>query len=302
MSLLNIFSSPAPPPPPATFLDSVIGADVIEAIQADRALLSLTILAALIVASLLSSFFRGKRPIAVPKAWRAPGALMRTFVEKLGEQEDIKFDSHSGTLGFKKPFPVDLSVLAACQGSSEPHGTPSVGSKLRDGARFVRYARAAYGDAAQMNEAEYCDFVCKMITLAPGDLLRLETESHDDAEGKSACVRHFVALDVAARTIVLAVRGANTLTDAVRDAAGHAREFCGGKAHAEMSLMAQALWREVGPSINAALDDYEDDFELIITGRARRPAARAPPAAPLSSPCLVRARAVALGARKATPS
>ena len=37
------------------------------------------------------------------------------------------------------------------------------------------------------------------------------------------------------------------LTDAVRDAAGHAREFCGGKAHAEMSLMAQALWREVGP-------------------------------------------------------
>ena len=137
---------------------------------------------------------------------------------------------------------------------------------LTPGLRLAVIPKRTAEQSSDDEDHQWCTAICEHTGVAIEDLLRLETEEHDDTLGKTNNVmRHFVAVDHSTSTVVLALRGSASFMEI--DAAGHAEPFCGGRAHAGMARMAQAVWRAAGVDVNAALDE-NDDYSLVVTGHS----------------------------------
>lgn len=266
MDLSSLLSPPVPPPAPTGIVDSVYtavfgpdeppippAADWAADPFVVVALAAAVAIAVLIHFALWQVHGRDVTPTSLSR-WCEPAAIVSKFA--------------AASMSIPRICTQDnLSICAACQALSHPQPakgaavSKALGSKLRDGARYVKFARAAHGDAEYDDQHAFAASICAHTGLTQTQLLRVEIKTHDDA------AVHFVAVEHSAKAVVLAIRGAHSLADVMHDAAAHVTPFCGGKAHALLARMAQALWREAAPTINAALEKY-DDYSLVITGHS----------------------------------
>eukprot|EP00934_Nitzschia_sp_Nitz4_P008897 Nitzschia sp. Nitz4//scaffold450_size6464//2825//4704//NITZ4_009175-RA/size6464-augustus-gene-0.3-mRNA-1//1//CDS//3329552257//8887//frame0 len=100
-------------------------------------------------------------------------------------------------------------------------------------------------------------------TEIPEDQITLYTRP----SGTCDVLRHFVAVDVAQRRVVLAIRGTFSLSEIVTDIDGAACPFGGGLAHRGIAQQAELLWETVGSIVQAALDAHPG-FNFVITGHS----------------------------------
>ncbi|KAI2507608.1 hypothetical protein MHU86_6795 [Fragilaria crotonensis] len=82
-------------------------------------------------------------------------------------------------------------------------------------------------------------------------------------------IPHFVAIDNATESLVLAIRGTNSLTGLHTDVRAQNIEFCGGEAHKGMADRACKLFenKKTMETINAFLEE-NPKFRLILTGHS----------------------------------
>lgn len=171
-------------------------------------------------------------------------------------QEEIDIDRH-----IKARFPGE-------------RGT-DIENEVRDEHRFMRWATAAYGvemiksavdvdvDARELQSHRHA------IALHAGidvDDLRY-VYSKDD--GDKHVLHHFVAVDKQSKSVVLALRGTLSLSGAIIDVQGMARNFCFCLAHQGMAEMADDIWDVTGEHINALFEEEElKEYGFIITGHS----------------------------------
>lgn len=242
----------------------------------------------LLIAAMAISFnlYRARKQISdLLGKWGEACDTILSFAKKLEIGDEINLD------GYSLPLVVNFILLQACQGKQDPRELAKApgslsGPAMDEGARFMRFASAAYGtalmavfgliprpsakdmaDMAEKGEKQIeTDAICEHTGVQPADLLVMETESLDVA-GDADCLRHIVCVDRAAKAVVLALRGTASISDAVHDAVAHATPFCGGFAHAGMAAMARVVWTAAGVAVVDALRK-EPSFELIVTGHS----------------------------------
>ena len=192
--------------------------------------------------------------------WRSAGKRLHAFCEQLGITDIVP--------GFARPVEYPFALLNRCQAANDPRegSNPAApASKIREGAHFLKFAEAAYGLPGHNDDGEaWCALIKQKSGVLTEELARLETETHNDNGGDADCLRHFVAVDHASKSVVLAMSEALG-----RSTAGHAELFCGGRAHAGMARMAQKVWHDAGADVLEALEEYEDEeYSLVITGHS----------------------------------
>jgi hypothetical protein len=101
--------------------------------------------------------------------------------------------------------------------------------------------------------------------LAVEDIKVLYAESNNDRH----VLHHFLAVDHASRSIVLALRGTLSLSGAIVDMQGMAADYVTGKAHKGIAEMAENVWEESGEKILKLCDRSEfQDYRFLITGHS----------------------------------
>ncbi|KAL9179136.1 hypothetical protein ACHAXT_000178 [Thalassiosira profunda] len=154
-------------------------------------------------------------------------------------------------------------------------GAGDMEREVREGHRFMRFATAAYGvemiksaidvEVAAKEMSSHKETIATHTGLRPEDVRYLY--SKDD--GEEHILHHFVAVDETTKSVVLALRGTLSLSGAVVDVQGMARDFCLGLAHKGMCEMAEGVWEASGEAINALLaEEALQGYGLIITGHS----------------------------------
>ena len=101
--------------------------------------------------------------------------------------------------------------------------------------------------------------------VAVDDIKVLYAETNNDRH----VLHHFVAVDHATKSIVLALRGTLSLSGAIVDMQGMAADYCTGKAHQGMAEMAENVWNESGDKILKLCDTLEfQEYRFLITGHS----------------------------------
>ncbi|KAL7484856.1 hypothetical protein ACHAW6_010470 [Cyclotella cf. meneghiniana] len=166
---------------------------------------------------------------------------------------------------------ADRHIQAKLEGSA---GTDLDGH-IREGFRFMRWATAAYGvemiksaididvDAQQLQTNRQA--ITIHCGIKPEDLRYIY--SKDD--GDKHVLHHFVAIDHKSKSIVLALRGTLSLSGAIIDVQGMAKNFCFCLAHQGMADMADDVWEVAGAHINELFQEHElKEYGFIITGHS----------------------------------
>ncbi|KAL3784452.1 hypothetical protein HJC23_002496 [Cyclotella cryptica] len=166
---------------------------------------------------------------------------------------------------------AERHILAKLEGSA---GT-DIDTPIREGFRFMRWATAAYGvemiksaldinvDAQELQTNKQAIII--HCGIKPEDLRYIY--SKDD--GDKHILHHFVAIDHKSRSIVLALRGTLSLSGAIIDVQGMAKNFCFCLAHQGMADMADDVWEVAGAHINELFQEEElKEYGFIITGHS----------------------------------
>lgn len=101
-------------------------------------------------------------------------------------------------------------------------------------------------------------------------MLRLDKEhiivSVLDGEGIKV-PRHFVAIDKEMKSIVVAIRGTNSISDIITDLLCDNAPFAGGYAHGGMKEAAEALYTAILPTLKKLLTQYPI-YSIVLTGHS----------------------------------
>lgn len=101
-------------------------------------------------------------------------------------------------------------------------------------------------------------------------MLRLEKEhivvSVLDGEGIKV-PRHFVAIDMEMKSIVVAIRGTNSISDIITDLLCDNAPFAGGYAHGGMKEAAESLYTAIFPTLRKLVAQYPL-FTVVLTGHS----------------------------------
>jgi hypothetical protein len=101
--------------------------------------------------------------------------------------------------------------------------------------------------------------------LAVKDIKVLYAETNNDRH----VLHHFVAVDHATKSIVLALRGTLSLSGAIVDMQAMAVDYCTGLAHQGIAEMAENVWKESGDKIMNLCDGPEfQEYRFLITGHS----------------------------------
>jgi len=151
-----------------------------------------------------------------------------------------------------------------------------VDQHVTDGQRLMRFATAAYGTEMiksaidRQVEMEEIDTLQEAISVHTNirqeDIKLVYAESNSDQH----ILHHFVAVDRASKSIVLALRGTLSLSGAIVDVQGMAVDYCSGQAHQGIAEMADNVWKQSGDFVlNLLLQEKEfQDYQLLITGHS----------------------------------
>eukprot|EP00927_Polykrikos_kofoidii_P013236 TRINITY_DN15761_c0_g1_i1.p1 TRINITY_DN15761_c0_g1~~TRINITY_DN15761_c0_g1_i1.p1 ORF type:complete len:518 (+),score=56.87 TRINITY_DN15761_c0_g1_i1:65-1618(+) len=146
------------------------------------------------------------------------------------------------------------------------------GRLVSDSRYWVDYASAAYGCSSVLNKQSGDKSDQEMIRAAfiNGSQTKepLITMAAMPARGVQF-PGHYVAVDYAKETVVLAIRGTSNLSDALTDAVGHSvdvTECPGVKAHAAMLASARLVLEKTRPYLNEALKGRR--YGVVVTGHS----------------------------------
>jgi hypothetical protein len=142
-----------------------------------------------------------------------------------------------------------------CQQDDEKARNEGFEDDIRAGHRLMRFATAAYGTemirSAIDEDLDASHFVGDSLTavalhtrLPEEDIKFVYAGNENDYE--QHVLHHFVSVDHAEKSVVLAIRGTLSLSGAIVDMQGMAADFCSGKAHKGISEMAKNIWKESG--------------------------------------------------------
>jgi pimeloyl-ACP methyl ester carboxylesterase len=153
--------------------------------------------------------------------------------------------------------------------------SPSEEQPLIDGRHFANYAMASYGFAllkllGLMDEAHDLfvdgarpiDVVMHQLDLQPQEILVAGLDGDE-----LGLPRHFVARDASTKSIVIVVRGTNSLSDVLVDLLCDSAPFAAGYAHSGMRDAAQALFTATLPTLRAALQENKG-YTLVTAGHS----------------------------------
>lgn len=146
---------------------------------------------------------------------------------------------------------------------------------VRDGHRFMRWATAAYGvemikSAVDVDvDAQELQCLEQAIALHCGIDTKDLRYVYSKDDGDKHVLHHFAAVDHKSKSVVLALRGTLSLSGAIVDVQGMAKNFCFCLAHQGMAEMADDVWDVAGEHINALFEEEElKDYGLVITGHS----------------------------------
>lgn len=161
------------------------------------------------------------------------------------------------------------SALAAASKPSTPTDA------LMLGRHYLDYALATYGfmmlKVLGIMDPTYnpmtegtrgVDVAQYMLRLRPDQML----VSMLDGEGINV-PRHFVALDEDQKSIVVAIRGTNSISDIITDLLCENEPFAGGYAHSGMKTAAESLFSSILPTLRSALAEHPT-YSIAITGHS----------------------------------
>jgi hypothetical protein len=144
-----------------------------------------------------------------------------------------------------------------------------------EGRHYASFAMASYGflllkllgildDSYDMfaRGSHPVDIVTHQLDLEHDDLLLADLDG-----GHLGIPRHFVARDVATRSIVITVRGTSSFSDVLLDLLCESAEFSGGYAHRGMRDAAFGLYFAILPTLCSALEDNKG-YRLVTVGHS----------------------------------
>jgi hypothetical protein len=166
---------------------------------------------------------------------------------------------------------VDRHIKAKFDGTK---GT-DISGEIKDGHRFMRWATAAYGTEMIKSAVDVDVSADQLQTLQQAIALHCGIEMEDlryvysKDDGDKHVLHHFVAVDHKSKSVVLALRGTLSLSGAIIDVQGMAKNFCFCLAHQGMAEMADDVWDVAGEQINALFQEEKlKDYGFIITGHS----------------------------------
>lgn len=146
---------------------------------------------------------------------------------------------------------------------------------LEAGRHYLDFALASYGflllrltgvvhpDYDVMVEGSRGEDVARyMLRLSDDDMV----VSHLDGEGINL-PRHFMVLNHTRGTIVVSIRGTNSISDIITDLICGNEPFAGGYAHGGMKLAAQTLCSSLIPELRKLLD-HHPRYSVVLTGHS----------------------------------
>ncbi|PXF47206.1 Sn1-specific diacylglycerol lipase alpha [Gracilariopsis chorda] len=153
--------------------------------------------------------------------------------------------------------------------------SPSVPDVLARGRFYLEYALATYGFfmlkvcgilhpsyQAGARGTRGIDVAKYVLGLQDQNIL----VSHLDGE-RISVPRHFVALDEKHRSIVIAIRGTNSISDVITDLLCENEPFAGGYAHRGMKKASEALYTSLLPTLRTASIKYRN-HSIVVTGHS----------------------------------
>ena len=170
------------------------------------------------------------------------------------------------------------SLLSAVFAPASP-----TSKELHEAEHFMRFATAAYGHAlmaalgaqaalipsvvaasAQRGVSLDVAAIAKHTGIGEKDLRLVRLDLGEDPH----CPRHFVAVDRVTRSVVLAIRGTASISDAlVHDLVADATAFAGGHAHRGMADAAHTLRTTAVPAALEALAEHPG-YDFVVTGHS----------------------------------
>eukprot|EP00956_Cyclotella_meneghiniana_P044581 scaffold324411_cov70-Cyclotella_meneghiniana.AAC.1 len=217
------------------------------------------------------------------KKWADAFQQMKAFLDATGVGDELEegimkplmrgrlFDNLKMLNDVQERVDADRHVKSKLQGSA---GT-DIDQEVRDGHRFMRWATAAYGvemiksavdvdvDAKQLQNLQQA--IAVHCGIHEEDVRYIY--SKDDAD--KHVLHHFAAVDHKTKSIVLALRGTLSLSGAIVDVQGFAKNFCFCQAHQGMCVMADNVWEVAGEQINSLFaEDKLKDYGFVITGHS----------------------------------
>jgi hypothetical protein len=127
--------------------------------------------------------------------------------------------------------------------------------------------RSAIDREVSMEELQTAQQAISVHTgVAVEDIKLLYAESNNDRH----VLHHFVAVDHATKSIVLALRGTLSLSGAIVDMQGMAVDYYTGRAHQGIAEMAENVWKESGKKILELCDNNPEfqQYRFLITGHS----------------------------------
>lgn len=202
-------------------------------------------------------------------------------IQAVGKIVETFSDGLRGPHSAKHIF-LDTSLLRILHDScSESHlitatrKSPSQTDALVLGRYYMDYALSTYGfmllkllgvmDPSfnfMTHGTRGVDVAQYMLRLRPDQIL----VSKLDGEGIRA-PRHFVAVDEREKSIVVAIRGTNSISDIITDLLCDNEPFAGGYAHGGMKRAAESLYAAILPTLRSALAKYPS-YIIAVTGHS----------------------------------
>lgn len=202
-------------------------------------------------------------------------------IQAVGKIVDTFSDGLRGPHAMKHIF-LDTSLLRllhdSCSASNLQVATkkpPSPTDALVLGRYYLDYALSTYGymllKLLGVMDPSYnfmvegtrgVDVAQYLLRLRPDQIL----VSKLDGEGIRA-PRHFVAVDEVQKSIVVAIRGTNSISDIITDLLCDNEPFAGGYAHGGMKEAAESLYTAILPTLRSALQDHPS-YSIALTGHS----------------------------------
>jgi len=173
---------------------------------------------------------------------------------------------------------VDRAQAAQFKEDDEGTITLTIRDEIKDGHKWMRFATAAYGTEmirSALDRETDSDLILHQLEaaiafhcqIAITDILLLYTNTDTDQH----TLHHFLAVDHATKSIVLALRGTLSLSGAIVDVQGMAKDYCSGQAHQGMAEMADNIWKESGQAILKIINHDDNKYQgytFVVTGHS----------------------------------
>lgn len=144
---------------------------------------------------------------------------------------------------------------------------------LKEASRYMRFATAAYGvemiHSAMDRAANHSQLDSDRKAIAFHCLIDDQDVEYIfiDAGGSLTVLRHFIAVDHASKSIVLAIRGTLSISGALVDMQAMNVEFCEGLAHQGIAEQAHKLWEETGDRLLEIAAKHQG-YRVVVTGHS----------------------------------